>query len=155
MTLYTTLKRLRVVSAALLFGTGLGSAFCLFLASRTRDPSHVAFVARNVLIADGVFTAAPAVVQPVSGVAMALVAGLPLASRSILGSLAPYALAGACWLPAVWLQLRMRDIARRAATEGDALPPRFGRCFRVSAALGVPAFAALLIVFWLMIAKPA
>ncbi len=81
MTLYATLKWLHVVSAALLFGTGLGSAFCLFLASRTRDPSHVAFVARSVLIADGVFTAAPAVVQPVSGVAMALVAGLPLASR--------------------------------------------------------------------------
>jgi uncharacterized membrane protein len=64
-------------------------------------------------------------------------------------------LVGCCWLPVVWLQLRMRDLARRAAAESSPLPPAYHRCFRWWFLLGFPAFAGVLVVFWLMVAKPA
>jgi uncharacterized membrane protein len=82
-------------------------------------------------------------------------AGTPWASAWIVGSIALYLLAGACWLPVVWMQLRMRDMAEAAARSAAPLPAGYWRCFRRWTMLGIPAFIALVIVFWLMVAKPA
>ena len=152
---YLVLKWLHVLSSTLLFGTGLGSAFYMLFASRTRDARVAAVVAGHVVIADWLFTATTVVFQPLSGFLMAHLAGIPFTARWIVASFALYLLAGACWLPVVWMQYRMRDMARAASAAGQALPPLYWVYLRRWTALGVPAFVALVAVFWLMVVKPA
>ena len=151
---YVVVKWLHILSSTLLFGTGLGSAWYMFFASRTLDARVVAVVARSVVMADWVFTTTTIVFQPLSGWYLAHLAGIPLTVPWILWTLVLYVLAGACWLPVVWLQIRMRDMAQRAAAEGSPLPPLYTRYFRLWTALGVPAFMAMVAMFYLMVAKP-
>jgi uncharacterized membrane protein len=152
---YVTLKWLHVLSSTILFGTGIGSAFYLFFASRNGNVQAVAFVSRWVVVADTIFTATTAIFQPVSGWYLAKIAGFALGTPWIAWSLALYVLAGACWLPVVWIQIRMRDLAVAAAARGEPLPASYFGYFRVWTILGMPAFAAFIAIFWLMIAKPA
>jgi uncharacterized membrane protein len=151
---YVIVKWIHVVSSTILFGTGVGSAFYMFFASFNRDPRVVYFVARYVVIADWIFTATTVIVQPVTGFYMVYLAGFTPTSRWIVWSTILYLFAGACWLPVVWMQIRMREMARLAMEEGSELPNRYWRFFRLWVALGIAAFSALLIVFYLMIAKP-
>ena len=144
-----------MLSSTVLFGTGIGSAFYMFFASRQPDPHVAHFVIGRVVVADWVFTTTAIVVQPATGLWLAHIAGFPLASPWISWSIALYLVAGACWLPVVWIQYQMRAMARAAAEGGAALPGRFHRLFRIWVALGIPAFLALVIVFYLMVAKPA
>jgi uncharacterized membrane protein len=151
---YLVLKYLHVIGAAVLLGTGAGIAFFMLLAHRTGDAAIVAAVARMVVIADLLFTATAVVAQPVTGLLLALRLGYPLTEGWIVASLALYLLTGACWLPVVWMQARMRDLAAAAAAEGQPLPPAYHRLFRRWLGFGVPAFAAVLTIFWLMLARP-
>jgi uncharacterized membrane protein len=152
---YLFLKWLHVISSTILFGTGIGTAFYMLRASLSRDAAAAYFVARQVVVADWIFTATAVVVQPVTGFWLAHVAGFPLDSRWIVWSTILYVLAGACWLPVVYILYAMRDLARASAATGAPLPARYWRLFRLWFALGIPAFVSLLVVFWLMIAKPA
>jgi uncharacterized membrane protein len=151
---YLVLKWLHVLSSAMLFGTGIGSAFYLLLATWGRDARSVATVSRYVVVTDWVFTATTAVFQPLSGLwLMHLAGGMPLATPWIAWSLALYAFAIACWLPVVWIQLRLRDLSGQAAAAGAKLPPAYWRLFRWWVALGFAAFMAFLEIFYLMVAK--
>lgn len=152
---YAVVKTIHVISSTLLFGTGIGSAFYMLFASLDREPRTVLFVVRFVVIADWLFTTTAVIVQPVSGLWLARVAGFPLTSTWLAVSIALYFVAGACWLPVVWMQVRMRDMARAAVEQGTPLPPRYFRFFRAWVLLGIPAFASLVAVFYLMVAKPA
>jgi uncharacterized membrane protein len=152
---YLVVKWLHILSSTLLFGTGLGSAFYMFFASRTRDPRVVATVVRYVVIADWVFTTPTIFLQPLTGFWLVHLAGFPLTSPWILWSLVLYLVAGAAWLPVVWMQIRMRDMARAAADQGSALPDRYWSMLRAWVALGIVAFLSLVVVFYLMVAKPA
>lgn len=152
---YAVVKTIHVISSTLLFGTGIGSAFYMLLASLDRDPRTVLFVVRFVVIADWLFTTTAVIVQPVTGLWLARLAGFPLTSTWLAASIALYFVAGACWLPVVWMQVRMRDMARAAVEQGTALPPRYFRFFRTWVLLGIPAFLSLVAVFYLMVAKPA
>ena len=156
MDLYLALKFLHVIGAAILFGTGLGIAFFQFRAGRKESPAAIAATLRTVVVADYLFTATAAVLQPVTGLLLAHLRGLSLDQSWIAASLALYVLIGACWLPVVVLQIRMRDLAQRTVAAGaSALPPRYHRLARIWFWLGWPAFLAMLAIFWLMIAKPA
>ena len=151
---YLIAKWLHILSSTLLFGTGLGSAYYMFFASRTRRPEAAAVVARLVVRADWWFTATTIVFQPLSGLYLLHVMGVPWRQPWVLWTFALYVLAGACWLPVVAIQIRMRRLAEEAAARGEPLPAAYFRCLRVWTALGVPAFVALVIVYWLMVAKP-
>jgi uncharacterized membrane protein len=151
---YLVVKWLHILSSTLLFGTGLGSAYYMFFASRTRDPRVIASVVRYVVIADWLFTTTTVVFQPLSGAYLVHLAGIPWTARWVMWSLALYVLAGAAWLPVVWMQIRMREMAAGAAARGTPLPPRYWAYLRRWVALGVVAFVALVIVFWLMVVKP-
>lgn len=151
---YLSVKWLHILSSAVLFGTGIGSAFYLLLATLGRDARAVATVSRYVVITDWVFTATTAVFQPLSGFwLMHLAGGMPWSTPWIAWSLALYALAIACWIPVVWIQLRLRDVAMRAASAGSVLPPVYWRFFRWWVGLGCVAFLAFLAIFYLMVAK--
>ena len=154
MTLDFVLKVIHVIGAAVLFGTGLGIAFFMLMAHRTGDPRTIAATARIVVIADTVFTATAAVVQPVSGVALAWAIGYSLLDSWLVVSTALYVMVGCCWLPVVWIQLRLRDLAGQAARQGTDLPARYVRLFRVWFLLGWPAFTGVVAIFAVMIAKP-
>lgn len=157
MSLYLTLKWLHIISSVLLVGTGLGSAFYMFFTNRSGSVQAQAVVTRLVVRADWWFTTPTVFVQPATGLAMAAVAGLPLTTPWLAVSLGLYAVAGGCWLPVVWLQLRMRDMAVEAAQAplGDGvLPPLYWRYARWWEALGYPAFVAMAVVFYLMVNKP-
>ena len=156
MSLYLTLKWMHIVSSVLLVGTGLGSAYYMFFANRSGNVQAQAVVSRLVVRADWWFTTPTVFIQPATGLAMAHMAGLPLSTPWLALSLGLYVLAGLCWLPVVWLQLRMRALAQQAADAGiDALPATYWRCARWWEALGYPAFVAMVVVFYLMVAKPS
>ncbi|RZI84696.1 MAG: DUF2269 domain-containing protein [Rubrivivax sp.] len=152
---YLIVKWLHILSSTLLFGTGLGSAYYMFFASRTRDPKVIASVVGLVVWADWVFTTTTIVFQPLSGFYLAHLAGFALTSQWIVWSVALYLLAGACWLPVVWMQMRMRDMACEAVRQNTELPPLYWRYLTRWTLLGIPAFLALVVVFYLMVAKPA
>jgi uncharacterized membrane protein len=126
----------------------------MLFANVSRDVRAIAVVSKYVVIADWLFTATTAVVQPATGYYMVRLAGYPMSSRWIMWSLMLYVLAGACWLPVVWLQMRLRDMAAAAARDGTPLPPLYWKYFRTWVALGVPAFIAFVFIFWFMVTKP-
>lgn len=154
MTAYFLLKFVHVIGATVLLGTGAGIAFFMLLAHRSGDVRVIAAVARFVVIADFVFTATAVIAQPVTGLLLARTVGYSLSDGWILASIFLYGLIGAFWLPVVWMQARMRDLAKHAATRGEPLPAQYHRLFRWWFAFGFPAFTALLAIFWLMITRP-
>ncbi len=153
--LYFVLKFAHVIGAAVLLGTGAGIAFFMLLAHRDGRPQVVAGVAHIVVIADFLFTATAVVAQPVTGVWLALHVGYPLTEGWILVSVFLYLLTGAFWLPVVWMQMRMRDLAAAAARDAAPLPADYHRLFQLWFAFGFPAFAAVMAIFWLMIQRPS
>lgn len=152
---YLVVKWLHILSSTLLFGTGLGSAFYMFFASLTRDPRVVATVVRYVVMADYAFTTPTIIIQPATGLYLIHLAGFPVSSTWIVVSIALYFLAGACWLPVVWMQIKMRDMAAAANASNTELPQRYWALLKWWVALGIVAFVALVVVFYLMVTKPA
>lgn len=150
---YELTKTLHILSMVLLFGTGLGSAFYKWMADRDGDLAHIAATNRHVVLADWLFTTPTVIFQPLSGLWLAHLLGLPLATPWIAASLLLYCLAGACWLPVVWLQIRMRDLAAAALAAKRELPPAYWRMARRWFWLGVPAFTSMVLVVVLMVFK--
>jgi len=148
------LRWLHIIGATVLFGTGAGIAFFMLMAQRTGRADIVAHVAGTVVIADTIFTATAVIVQPITGVLLAQAIGWPLSEGWIVLSLLLYVLTGLFWLPVVWIQIRIRNLARQAAAENAPLPAEEKRLFRIWFACGFPAFAAVLAILWLMVTRP-
>lgn len=155
MTLLLAIKLVHVIGAAVLLGTGAGIAFFMLMAHRTGDARLIAHTAGVVVVADTLFTATAVVLQPLTGLWLAGLSGYGLTEFWIVCSLCLYAVTGLFWLPVVWIQLRLRALARQAADAGTPLPPAYHRLWRIWFACGFPAFAAVLGIFWLMIARPS
>lgn len=151
---YFVLKYLHILGATVLLGTGSGIAFFMVVAHRTGTPSTIAAVARIVVLADFVFTATAVVLQPITGILLALNVGYPLGEGWIVLSILLYLLTGAFWLPVVRVQIRMRDLAEAASSSGSPLPAAYHRLFWTWFACGFPAFAAVAGIVWLMITRP-
>jgi uncharacterized membrane protein len=152
--LYFALKFLHVIGAAVLLGTGAGIAFFMLVAHLRGDAAVIAGVARIVVLADFIFTATAVLVQPVTGLLLVWNVGYALTDGWIVLSILLYLLTGAFWLPVVWMQMRMRDLAVSAVRDGRPLPRAYHRLFWSWFAFGFPAFAAVATIFWLMIVKP-
>jgi uncharacterized membrane protein len=155
MSLFLLLKVAHILGATVLLGTGAGIAFFMLMAHRTGDAKLIAHTAGVVVIADALFTATAVVLQPLTGAALAYLSGRSLWERWIAASLVLYVVTGAFWLPVVWMQLRMRDLARAAVAAGAPLPPAYHRLWRLWFACGFPAFAAVVAIIWLMTAQPS
>lgn len=154
MNTYLLVKWLHILSSVLMVGTGFGTAFYLFFANRSGNVPAIAVVSRLVVRADTWFTLPAVIFQPLSGLWLAQQAGWALTTPWIAASIGLYLLTGACWLPVVWLQLRLRDMAAQAAAAATPLPPRYWRYAKYWEWLGYPAFIAMLAVFYLMVQKP-
>ena len=154
--MYTVLvlRWLHVIGSAVLLGTGAGIAFFMLMAHRTRNATLIAHTASIVVIADYVFTATAVIVQPITGVLLIEYVGWGWSQGWIWASIGLYAFVGMLWLPVVWMQFRMRNLARSAAAESSPLPREYFKLFRLWFAFGIPAFFAVLLILWLMLAKP-
>jgi uncharacterized membrane protein len=152
--LILALKLVHILGASVLFGTGLGIAFFMWMANRAGHPAIIAATAGTVVIADTVFTAVAVIVQPISGAWLAWLIGYSLLESWILAALALYVIVGLCWLPVVVIQIRLRDIARAAVQKSASLPHEYRRLYAIWFALGWPAFIAVILIFGLMIWKP-
>lgn len=150
---YLWIKWLHILSATVLFGTGLGTAFHMLMTHLRGDVAAIAAATRNTVLADWLFTATSGVVQPVTGIAMVTMAGLDPFESWLVVTYGLYVLAGLCWLKVVQLQYRMRDLAA-AAAHGGALTADYDKAVRLWFILGSPAFISLLAVFALMVMKP-
>lgn len=148
------LRWLHVLGACVLIGTGIGIAFFMLMANRTRQATLIAHTAGVVVAADIIFTATAVVVQPITGVLLAGAVGWSLTEGWIVLSVALYVVIGLCWIPVVLIQIKLRDLAVEAALNGKPLPVRYDRLYVIWFSLGVPAFIAILAIVWLMLAKP-
>jgi uncharacterized membrane protein len=152
---YLILKWVHILSATLLFGTGLGSAFYKWMADRGGDLHNMAQTNRTVVIADWWFTTPTVILQPITGIWLVSLMGFSWDEPWLLLVYFLYFLAGACWLPVVWLQIRMRDMAMEAIREQEPLDTRYDTYARTWFWLGIPAFIAMVVVYVLMVFKPA
>lgn len=148
------LRLAHIMGAVVLMGTGAGIAFFMVMSQRSCDPKLIAHVAGIVVLADMVFTATAAIAQPVTGTLLALSLGWSLWESWILVGIGLYLFVGVFWLPVVWIQIRLRDLAQQADQQGTALPDEYHRLYRIWFACGWPAFAAMIALFWVMLARP-
>lgn len=148
------LRWLHVIGACVLLGTGAGIAFFMLMAHRTGKPALIAHTAKIVVIADWAFTASAVIAQPITGALLANATGWPLSEGWIVVSLVLYVVTGAFWLPVVWMPQRMRRLAETAAASEAPLPEEYHRLFRTWFLSGIPAFASVLAIVWLMVARP-
>lgn len=155
MNTYFALKVIHVVSSTVLFGTGLGTAFFKWAVDRSRSVPAIRVVSEKVVWADWLFTTPAIIVQAVTGIALAKELGYPVTHGWLLYAVILYGVAGLCWLPVVGLQIRMREMAREADGRAAPLSERYWRMARWWFWLGVPAFASVAIIFFLMVTKPA
>lgn len=151
---YLILKYIHILSSTILFGTGVGSAFYMFMANRRKDIAGIYFATKHVVIADFIFTTPAVITQLVTGLWLLRITGYALTDSWIMWGLALYFFAGACWLPVVWLQIKMRDMAKSSLKTGEPLPQRYWQMDKWWITLGSLAFPAIMIVFWLMVSKP-
>jgi uncharacterized membrane protein len=154
MTLYFLIKYLHVLGAIVILGTGSGIAFFMLTAHRSRDPAFIAATAATVVIADMLFTLSAVILQPVTGGVLMALSGTTLAERWLVTSLGLYAVAGLFWIPVIFMQIEMRDLARLAVAQQAPLPPRYFALFRRWFMFGIPGFGSVMMILWLMIAKP-
>ena len=152
--LYLAIEYVHVLGAIVILGTGTGIAFFMLMAHRTSDAAFIAGTAQVVVIADFVFTLSAVLLQPVTGGLLMWLSSTAITEGWLATSLALYAVAGAFWVPVVFMQIEMRDLAKAATADGTPLPPRYFTLFRRWFLFGIPGFGSVMTILWLMIAKP-
>jgi uncharacterized membrane protein len=152
--LYFFIEYLHVLGAIAILGTGTGIAFFMLMAHRSRDAAFIAKTAEVVVIADFIFTLSAVTLQPVTGGLLMWMSSTAITEGWLLTSLMLYAVAGVFWVPVIFMQVEMRDLARVAAASSVPLPPRYFTLFRRWFLFGIPGFGSVMAILWLMIAKP-
>ena len=152
--LHLFIEYLHVLGAIVILGTGTGIAFFMLMAHRSRDAAFIAKTAEVVVIADFMFTLSAVLLQPVTGGLLMWQSSTSITEGWLMTSLVLYAIAGAFWVPVVFMQIEMRNLARAAAEKGASLPPRYFALFRRWFLFGIPGFGSVMAILWLMIAKP-
>jgi uncharacterized membrane protein len=152
--LYLAIEYLHVLGAIVILGTGAGIAFFMLMAHRSRDAAFIARTAEVVVIADFIFTLSAVMLQPVTGGLLMWLSSTSIAEGWLMTSLVLYAVAGVFWVPVIFMQIEMRDLARAAAAKSTPLPHRYFALFRRWFLFGIPGFGSVMTILWLMIAKP-
>jgi uncharacterized membrane protein len=154
MDIYLLVKTLHIFSATVVFGTGIGIASFMLFGHFDSNPVARAFAARTTVRADFLFTLPAVIVQPLSGAWLISYGGFAWNDYWLVLTYALYLLAGACWLPVLAIQMRMKTMLE-AKAQGTAFgEAAYRRLFRWWFVLGWPAFRGVVAIFWLMVAKP-
>jgi uncharacterized membrane protein len=153
-TLYFLAKYLHVLGAVVILGTGIGIAFFMLMAHRSGNVAFIARTAAIVVIADILFTLTAVLLQPITGALLMQLSATSFADRWLFTSLALFVIAGLFWIPVIFMQIEMRNLASVAAAQSQPLPPRYFFLFRLWFLFGFPGFGSVMLILWLMIAKP-
>ncbi len=148
------LKWLHILGAIVLIGTGAGIAFFMVMAQRTGKVLVIAHTASIVVVADWLFTASAAIIQPITGTLLAWENGWTLSEPWIIWAFGLYVFVGVFWLPVIWIQHNLRNLAHEALESGAPLPDKYHKLFRIWLSCGFPAFFAILGILWLMVSRP-
>lgn len=153
-TILVILKVIHIISSTILFGTGIGTAFNMLMAHRTGNVTVIAYTAKNVVLADWLFTASSGLVQPITGFAMVWLEGYPIWSSWLVMAYILYGVSAFFWFIVLRLQLRLRDLSQQALKNNTELPREYHKEFKTWFWCGWPAFFSFLGVFYLMVSKP-
>lgn len=148
MTTYLWVKLVHILSATVLFGTGLGTAFFMLKAYRSGNEEAMRLASKHVVTADWLFTTPAVAIQLITGIWLTVILGIPFDSPWFKAVLTLYVFVGACWIPVVRIQIRIRELAAKGPGVASCR-----RLMRIWIALGVPAFTAVVIIFFLMVSK--
>ncbi|MDH5544452.1 MAG: DUF2269 domain-containing protein [Gammaproteobacteria bacterium] len=151
--MYLSIKYFHILSMVLLFGTGFGSAFYKWMSDRTGNIEHIYHTNRQVVLADWIFTTPTVIFQPLSGVLLVYLLDIPITTDWVITSILLFLFAGICWLPVVWLQIKMRALSLVALETNTPLPDLYWRYARIWFWLGIPAFSTMLVIVFLMVHK--
>ena len=154
MTYELILRWMHILGACTLLGTGAGIAFFMLMAHRSGKAEIIAHTAGVVVAADTIFTLSAVIIQPITGYFLAREIGWSLGEKWLVFSVILYVVTGICWLPVVWIQIKLRDLARKAIATSTDLTESYFRLFRIWFLLGIPAFFAVLTIVWLMLSRP-
>ena len=150
---YLTIKMIHILAAVVVAGTGTGIAFFMFMANRSNNVQAIAVTTKHVVLADWIFTFPAVVVQFVTGIMLVNILNYSYSSAWFLAVISLFIFIGVCWLPVIFLQYRLKQLADQAIEEG-ILSDSFKKTMKLWTALGIPAFASIIIIFWLMVFKP-
>lgn len=154
MDLYPVIKTLHIISATIVFGTGIGTANFMLFGHRSHIPQERVFAARMTVKADFLFTLPSVIIQPATGAWLVWHDGFPWTDQWLVLTYALYALAAACWIPVVLIQIRMKSLLEAQLQGAPFDEARYNHLFHLWFALGLPAFGGLIVIFWLMVTKP-
>lgn len=148
MNIYLWIKLVHILSATVLFGTGMGTAFFMLKAYLSHNEQAMKITTNTVVMADWVFTTPAVVIQLATGLWLTSKLNIAYDSPWFVAVISLYALVGLCWIPVVWIQIRIRDLIADGSARDD-----YKKLMRAWVALGVPAFGAVIVIFYLMVSK--
>lgn len=150
---YLTLKLIHILAAVVVTGTGMGIAFFMFMANRSNTPQAIYVTAQHVILGDWLFTTPAVITQIITGILLMNLQGYSFNSPWFYWVLGLLAFIGICWLPVLRIQYKLRALAKASVDSNNVLP-EFKSLMRTWTLLGIPAFTAILVIFWLMVFKP-
>ncbi|KZN65909.1 hypothetical protein N473_10095 [Pseudoalteromonas luteoviolacea CPMOR-1] len=150
---YFIAKFIHILAAIVVMGTGAGIAFFMFMANRSNNPQAIYITTRHVVLGDWFFTTPAVIIQIVSGLYLMHLLGYSFQSPWFLTVAGLFTFIGLCWLPVLKIQYRLRALAAIDQEQGE-VSVEFKHLMRRWTLLGIPAFAAILILLALMVFKP-
>lgn len=150
---YLIFKLIHILAAVVVTGTGAGIAFFMFMANRSNNPQAIYVTAQHVILGDWVFTTPAVITQIITGVYLMNMQGYSFSAPWFYWVMGLFAFIGACWIPVLRIQYKLRELAK-LSVDAKNVTPEFKSLMRTWTLLGVPAFIAILGIFWLMVFKP-
>ncbi len=150
---YLILKFIHILAAVIVTGTGAGIAFFMFMANRSNNPQAIYITAQHVILGDWLFTTPAIITQITTGIILMNMQGYLFTSPWFYWVVGLFIFIGICWLPVLRIQYRLRELAK-VSLDANEVTPEFKSLMRTWTLLGIPAFTAILVIFWLMVFKP-
>jgi len=150
---YLTLKLIHILAAAVVTGTGAGIAFFMFMANRSNNPQAIYVTVQHVILGDWLFTTPAVITQIITGVYLMNMQGYSFSAPWFYWVMGLFAFIGICWLPVLRIQYKLRELAK-VSVDSNQVTPEFKSLMKTWTLLGIPAFTAILAIFWLMVFKP-
>jgi len=150
---YLILKLIHILAAVVVTGTGAGIAFFMFMANRSNNPQAIYITAKHVILGDWIFTTPAVITQIITGVLLMNMQGYSFSAPWFYWVIGLFSFIGVCWLPVLRIQYKLRELAK-ISVDSKQVTPEFKSLMKTWTLLGIPAFIAILGVFWLMVFKP-
>ncbi len=150
---YLVLKLIHILAAVVVTGTGAGIAFFMFMANHSNNAQAIYITAKHVILGDWFFTTPAVVIQIITGVILMNIQGYSFSSPWFYWVVGLFLFIGFCWLPVLKIQYQLRELAKNSV-DSNEVTPEFKSLMKTWTLLGIPAFTAIMGIFWLMVFKP-